>query len=100
MAREIKIPKWEQYKDSVYSYVIDLTLINQELGVTSSAATWSTDDTSIVSLGTSVFSAPNTSTPITALSPGSALVKVAMTTSGDDAPIYFFEVKVIDPEAC
>ncbi len=99
MAREIKIPVHEQYKGSIYSYVVDMTLINQELGVTASGATWSTEDTSIVSLGTAVFSTPNSSIPITASNPGDAIIKVSIATSGDDAPIYFFEIKVLDPEA-
>lgn len=98
MAREMKIPIHEQYKGSVYTYSIDITLIDQELGVTTSAATWSTDDTSVVSIGTSAFSTPTTSAPLTASNVGEAVVKVTLTTSGDDAPVYFFKVKVLDPE--
>lgn len=100
MAREIKIPVWEQYKASVYSYVVDLSLINQELGVTATGATWTTEDTGQISLGTAVFSAPNSSIPITAVNPGDAMIKVSITTDGDDAPVYFFKIKVLDPELC
>ena len=72
MAREIKIPRHEQYKGSVYAYVVDMTLINQELGVTANDATWSTEDTSIVSIATPTFASPNSSAAITALNQGSA----------------------------
>lgn len=99
MAREIKIPRWEQYKDAVYDYVVDMTLINQELGATVTAADWTTQDTKVVSLGTAVFSAPNSTIPITALNPGTAIIKVSITTDGNDAPVYFFELKVLDPES-
>ncbi len=97
MPREIKIPSYEQYKDSVYTYQIDTTLIDQELSVTSSAVTWSTEDTTIVSLGTSAFTNPTATCPITASNPGTALIKATITTGSDDAPVYFFRINVLDP---
>lgn len=95
--REIKIPRHEQYKASVYTYSVDVTLIEQALGLTVSAATWSTED-SCVSIGTSALASSIATAPITASSVGVSLVKVVMTTTGDDAPIFFFKINVIDPE--
>lgn len=97
MAREMKIPRHEQYKDSVYTYQVDLTLIEQALGLTVNAVTWSTQD-SCVTIGTSALASSVASAPITAVNTGSAKIKLAITTSGDDAPVYFFEVNVLDPE--
>lgn len=98
MAREMKMPVHEQYKDSVYTYQVDLTLVDQELNVTSSAVTWSTDDTSVVSIGTATFSSSVASAPITASNPGEALIKLSITTGSDDAPVFFFKINVLDPE--
>ena len=98
MAREMKIPVHEQYKGSIYTYEIDLTILDQELSVTSSAVTWSTTDSSIVSIGTSAFASKVASAPITASSVGEAIVKATITTGSDDQPIYFFKIIVLDPE--
>lgn len=95
--REIKIPKHEQYKGSVYTYSVDLTLIEQSLGLTVSAATWSTQDNS-VTIGTSALASSVATAPITAAKVGESLVKLVLTTSGDDAPVYFFSINVLDPE--
>jgi hypothetical protein len=97
--RELKVPRHEQYKGSIYTYSVDLTLIEQELSLTASTVTWSTQDSSIVSIGTSALTSSVASAPLTASSEGSALIKLVITTSGDDKIVYFFEVKVIDLEA-
>ena len=97
MAREIKIPVHEQYKDSVYTYSVDVTLIEETLGVTVSTATWTTQQNSVY-VGASSLASKVTSAPITANSTGIATVKVAFTTSGNDAPVYFFRVHILDPE--
>ena len=94
----MKIQSHEQYKDSVYTYQVDLTLLDQELSVTSSAVTWSTDDTNNVSIGTSAFSSNIASAPITANNLGEALIKLSITTGSDDAPVFFFKINVLDPE--
>lgn len=98
MAREMRIHTHEQFKGSVYVYQVDLTVLDQELGTTSSTVTWSTDDTSIVSIGTSAFSSKIASCPITASNKGTALIKLSISTGSDDAPVYFFKVNVLDPE--
>ena len=95
--REIKIDRHEQYKGSVYTYSIDLTIIEQRLGLTVSGATWSTQDNS-VTIGTSALSSSIASAPITAASVGESLIKVTMTTSGDDSPVFYFNINVLDPE--
>ena len=95
--REIKIQKHEQYKGSVYTYSVDLTLIEQSLGLTVSSATWSTQDNT-VTIGTSALSSSIASAPITASSVGESLIKVTMTTSGDDSPVFYFNINVLDPE--
>ena len=99
MAKEFKIGRHEQYKGATYTYSVDTALIDQRLGVTSSAATWTTEDSSVVTIGTSLFSGGIGSAPITANSKGTALVKVSITTNGDDAPIYYLEINVLDPES-
>lgn len=95
--REIRIPRHEQYKGSVYTYSVDLTLIEQTLGLTVSSVTWSTQDSN-VTIGTSALSSSVATAPVTAVDIGTAIVKLAVTTSGDDAPVIFFEIKVLDPE--
>lgn len=95
--REIKIDRHEQYKGSVYTYSIDLTIIEQRLGLTVSSATWSTQDNT-VTIGTSALSSSIASAPITASSVGESLIKVTMTTSGDDSPVFYFNINVLDPE--
>lgn len=97
MAREIKIPRHEQYKDSVYTYQVDMTLIEQALGLTVSAVTWSTLDNA-VTIGSSSLASSVASAPITAVNMGSAKIKLSITTSGSDSPVYFFEINVLDPE--
>ena len=97
MPREMKIVTHEQYKDSVYTYSVDLSIIEQGLGLTASAVTWSTQNTSI-SIGTSSLASSVASAPITASSHGEALIKLSITTNGNDAPVYFFKINVIDPE--
>ena len=96
MAREMRIEQHEQYIDAVYTYEVDLTVLDQELGVTSSAVTWSTDD-GCVTIGTSSFTSSIASAPITANSVGTALIKLAITTGSNDAPVFYFRVKVLDP---
>lgn len=98
MPREMRVNVYEQFKGSTYTYEIDLTVLDQELSVTSSAATWSTTDSSTISLGTSSFASKVASCPITASSVGVATVKLSITTGSNDAPVYFFKIHVLDPE--
>lgn len=97
MAREIRIPKHEQYKDSVYTYTIDLTLIEEDLDLTVSSVTWTTKQNSIT-IGTSALASKLATAPITANSTGVATVKATMATSGTDAPIFYFQIHILDPE--
>ena len=99
MPKEIKKEVWEQFKGSIYDYVIDMTLINQTLGTTVSSATWSTEDSNIVSIGTTSFATPDATSTITASNPGTAIIKLVLATTGNDAPIYYFEINVLDPES-
>lgn len=96
MAREMRIDTHEQYIDSVYTYEVDLTVLDQVLGVTSSTVTWSTDD-NCITIGTSAFTSSVASAPITANSVGAALVKLTIATNASDAPVYFFRINVLDP---
>lgn len=95
--REIKIPRHEQYKGATYTYSVDLALIEQSLGLTVSSATWSTQD-SAVTIGTASLAASVASAPVTAASKGDSLVKLTLSTSGDDAPVFYFSINVLDPE--
>lgn len=94
----MRIQTHEQYKDSVYTYTVDLAVLDQKLGVTTQTVTWSTDDTSVVSIGTSSFASNIASAPITASNSGTATIKLSISTDGDDAPVFFFKVNVLDPE--
>lgn len=105
MARQVKVTTKEmevtvhqQFKDSAYNYIIDLSFINTELNLTCIGATWTTKDTSIVDITGDAFSAPNTSALITANKVGEALIKVAVTTDSTDKPVIYLKIKVINPE--
>jgi len=95
----MRVPVHEQFKGSTYTYTVDLTILEQELGLTATTVTWSTQDSSTVSIGTSSLASSVATAPITASNQGSALVKLTIQTSGNDKVVYFFEVKVINLEA-
>ena len=97
MSREMRIVTHEQYKGSVYTYSVDLSILDQGLGLTSSAVTWSTEASNI-SIGSATLSSSVASAPITASSQGEALIKLTITTNGNDTPVYFFRIVVMDPE--
>lgn len=98
MPKEMRIAKYEQYKGSIYTYEVDLTVLDQELGVTSSAVTWSTEDSNVVSIGTRSFASKIASAPITASNVGEAHVKLTITTDVIDKPVYYFVINVLDPK--
>lgn len=92
-----EIARLNDFKGAVRTVSLDLSLIEQKLGVTVSAAQWTAQNDRIT-VGTPTLLNSTASAAITLNEIGSTLLKIALTTSGSDAPIVYVKFIVSDPE--
>ena len=90
------IERFNEFKGAVKTVQLDLSLLEEKLGVTVSSATWAAENNR-VTVGSASLASSVASAPVTMVHEGVSLVKITLETSGNDKIIIFLKFRVSDP---
>lgn len=94
----IRVERATQVKGEVNQYDFDFNAIAVRLGTSVSSADWSTEDTSVIGVGTESLSSNVASVDITASEEGCAMLKISATMADSQVFIRYIKIDVIDPK--
>ena len=92
----MRIERSTMQKDELLQYAFDFSVVADKLSTSVSTADWTTEDTSVISLGTEALASNRATVLVTASNKGCAMLKVTATMADTQKVIGKIKIDVSD----